>query len=98
MRGGGLLSRSVDETREMGARLARALPGGTVVALVGELGAGKTTLVQGAAEGLGVGARAPGRQERFGRTAGRTDSLRTGSGLRPTPISAGLLKSAGREP
>ncbi len=38
----------------MGARLARALPDGTVVAMTGELGSGKTTFVQGAAEGLGV--------------------------------------------
>ena len=49
-----VVSRSREETREFGARLARALPDGTVVALVGELGAGKTVLVQGAAEGLGV--------------------------------------------
>jgi tRNA threonylcarbamoyladenosine biosynthesis protein TsaE len=53
-----LVSRSARETRELGARLARALPEGTVVALTGELGAGKTTFVQGAAEGLGVRARA----------------------------------------
>ncbi|MHC5054036.1 MAG: tRNA (adenosine(37)-N6)-threonylcarbamoyltransferase complex ATPase subunit type 1 TsaE [Planctomycetota bacterium] len=48
------VSRSADETRVMGARLAKALPDGTVVALTGELGSGKTTFVQGAAEGLGV--------------------------------------------
>ncbi len=53
-----LVSRSARETRELGARLARALPEGTVVALTGELGAGKTTFVQGAAEGLGVRVRA----------------------------------------
>ena len=45
---------SADETRAFGARLARALPDGAVVALVGELGSGKTTLVQGAARGLGA--------------------------------------------
>lgn len=47
----------------MGAAVARALPEGAVVALVGELGSGKTTFVQGAAEGLGVeegGAARPG--------------------------------------
>ncbi len=48
------VSRSADETRAMGARLAAALPDGTVVALTGELGSGKTTFVQGAAEGLGI--------------------------------------------
>jgi len=48
------VSHSAEETRAMGARLARALPDGTVVALVGELGSGKTTFVQGAAAGLGI--------------------------------------------
>jgi len=48
------ISRSAEDTRAMGARLARALPDGTVVALTGELGSGKTTFVQGAAEGLGI--------------------------------------------
>ena len=48
------ISRSANETRAMGARLATALPDGTVVALVGELGSGKTTFVQGAAEGIGI--------------------------------------------
>ena len=48
------VSRSADETRAMGARLAGELPDGTVVALTGELGSGKTTFVQGAAEGMGV--------------------------------------------
>lgn len=48
------ISHSADETRAMGAALARALPEGTVVALAGELGSGKTTFVQGAAEGLGI--------------------------------------------
>jgi tRNA threonylcarbamoyladenosine biosynthesis protein TsaE len=57
MAGVELVSCSEEETREFGARLARALPDGTVVALAGELGAGKTTLVQGAARGLGVVAR-----------------------------------------
>ncbi len=50
------LSTSPESTRAIGAALARALPDGTVVALEGELGAGKTTLVQGAARGLGIGA------------------------------------------
>jgi tRNA threonylcarbamoyladenosine biosynthesis protein TsaE len=54
MAGADIVSRSEEETREFGARLASALPDGTVVALAGELGAGKTTLVQGAARGLGV--------------------------------------------
>ena len=43
-------------TRAAGARLAAALRGGEAVALVGELGAGKTTFVAGLVEALGGGA------------------------------------------
>ena len=39
---------------ELAARLGRALAVGDVVALTGPLGAGKTTFVQGLAEGVGV--------------------------------------------
>jgi tRNA threonylcarbamoyladenosine biosynthesis protein TsaE len=42
------------ETEELGARLADGLRGGDVVLVQGELGAGKTTLVRGAARQLGV--------------------------------------------
>ena len=41
-------------TDRLGLLLAEALPLGTVVALVGTLGAGKTRLVQGVAQALGV--------------------------------------------
>ena len=44
----------VEETRGLAARLGRALQVGDVIALTGPLGAGKTTFVQGLAEGLGV--------------------------------------------
>jgi tRNA threonylcarbamoyladenosine biosynthesis protein TsaE len=40
-------------TERVGAMLARALTGGMVVALSGDLGAGKTTLVRGMLRGLG---------------------------------------------
>jgi len=40
--------------RDLGARLAAYLTAGDLVVLSGELGAGKTTLVQGLATGLGV--------------------------------------------
>jgi tRNA threonylcarbamoyladenosine biosynthesis protein TsaE len=43
-----------EETRALGARLAGALNGGERIGLSGELGAGKTCLVRGIAEGLGV--------------------------------------------
>ena len=42
------------ETREAGRELARVLRPGDVVLVEGDLGAGKTTFVQGLAQGLGV--------------------------------------------
>ena len=53
-RGRSLVSRSPDETRRLGALLGELLEGGDVVSVSGELGAGKTCLVQGIARGLGV--------------------------------------------
>ena len=47
-------SSSVEETRAIAAALAAALRPGDVVALSGDLGAGKTAFVQGAAAALGV--------------------------------------------
>lgn len=45
---------SEKETEEFGMRLAAELEAGDVIALVGELGAGKTTLAKAIAKGLGV--------------------------------------------
>jgi tRNA threonylcarbamoyladenosine biosynthesis protein TsaE len=42
------------EMRDLGRRLASVLQAGDLVILAGPLGAGKTTLVQGIGEGLGV--------------------------------------------
>jgi tRNA threonylcarbamoyladenosine biosynthesis protein TsaE len=47
-------TRSVEETLALGARLGAALRTGDFVALEGELGAGKTRLVEGIARGFGV--------------------------------------------
>ena len=47
-------SRSPDQTRRLGMRLGAALRPGDLVCLQGELGAGKTTLVQGIAQGWGA--------------------------------------------
>ncbi|MDR5709641.1 MAG: tRNA (adenosine(37)-N6)-threonylcarbamoyltransferase complex ATPase subunit type 1 TsaE [Armatimonadota bacterium] len=47
-----MTTHSAEETRKLGRRLAAALRPGDVVALVGELGSGKTTLVQGVAQAL----------------------------------------------
>jgi tRNA threonylcarbamoyladenosine biosynthesis protein TsaE len=49
-----LRSRDADETRALAGALAPHLHAGDVVALSGELGAGKTCFVQGAARALGV--------------------------------------------
>jgi tRNA threonylcarbamoyladenosine biosynthesis protein TsaE len=43
-----------EETQAVGAALARALPAGFTLSLEGPLGAGKTVLVRGLCEGLGV--------------------------------------------
>ena len=45
---------SLEETLRFGERVGRELQRGDVVALFGELGAGKTALVKGIARGLGI--------------------------------------------
>lgn len=46
--------RSADEMRQLGQALAQSLEQGDVLVLAGPVGAGKTTLAQGIAAGLGV--------------------------------------------
>ncbi len=48
------LSEGPADTEAIGARIAAGLGPGDVVLISGELGSGKTTLVRGAARGLGV--------------------------------------------
>ncbi len=48
------ITKSAQETKDLGKKTAADLKGGETLALTGELGSGKTTFVQGLAEGLGV--------------------------------------------
>lgn len=50
-------SKSEQDTEELGRTLAASLPGGAVIAMYGELGAGKTAFVRGMAKGLGLSCR-----------------------------------------
>ena len=54
-----LVSGSPGETRSIGERIGRRLGEGDVVALSGELGSGKTCLIQGIARGLGIDTAVP---------------------------------------
>jgi tRNA threonylcarbamoyladenosine biosynthesis protein TsaE len=54
-----ITTRSENETRELGRRIGRLAVGGLVLGLFGDLGAGKTVLVQGLARGLGVDEKTP---------------------------------------
>jgi tRNA threonylcarbamoyladenosine biosynthesis protein TsaE len=47
-------TQSVEETQELGQTIGQCAVGGTVLALSGNLGAGKTHLTQGIAVGLGI--------------------------------------------
>jgi tRNA threonylcarbamoyladenosine biosynthesis protein TsaE len=48
------VTRGAEETEGLGERLGRSLSSADVVYLIGELGAGKTTLARGLARGLGA--------------------------------------------
>jgi tRNA threonylcarbamoyladenosine biosynthesis protein TsaE len=48
------ISKSIQETRSLAKALVASLQSGGVVALMGELGAGKTAFTQGLAKALGV--------------------------------------------
>ncbi len=45
---------SSDQMNEFGKKIAKVVPNGTVIGLLGDLGAGKTTLVRGVARGLNI--------------------------------------------
>ena len=50
----GMTTESAAATRALAAELAAVVPADTTLALHGDMGVGKTTFVQGLAEGLGV--------------------------------------------
>ena len=52
-----IITKSEAETEAAGAALGERLPDGAVVALYGDLGAGKTAFVRGLARGMGISAR-----------------------------------------
>lgn len=49
-----IITNSLDETRALGEKIGKHLEPGTVLALTGDLGSGKTIFVQGLAKGLDV--------------------------------------------
>jgi tRNA threonylcarbamoyladenosine biosynthesis protein TsaE len=49
-----ITTKSPEETIDLGARLAEKLSPGSLLALIGELGSGKTIFAKGVAKGLGV--------------------------------------------
>ncbi len=49
-----LILKSTEDTKKLGAQLAENAVPGTVIALTGDLGAGKTTLTKAIAKGLGI--------------------------------------------
>lgn len=54
-----IVTTSAEQTQELGRKIGELLTGGSLVLLMGELGAGKTALTHGIARGLGVGADVP---------------------------------------
>lgn len=48
------ISRSAQETKQLGREVAKQLEPGQTVALFGELGSGKTTFIKGLAQALGI--------------------------------------------
>ena len=49
-----VICNSVNETKNFARKLSKRFKRGQVIALIGDLGSGKTTFSQGFAEGLGI--------------------------------------------
>lgn len=56
MREESVLSKSVEETENLGERIGRNLHGGEIIELISDLGGGKTALTRGIARGAGSSA------------------------------------------
>ena len=48
-------SNSSDQTTDLGKAMGKLFKGGELIGITGELGAGKTTFIQGLADGIGIG-------------------------------------------
>lgn len=48
------ITKNSDETQALGSKIGSALKGGEIIAFIGQLGAGKTTFIQGLTQGLGI--------------------------------------------
>ena len=51
---GTFITKSLDETKELAAKIAEEISGGNVIALIGDLGTGKTAFAQGFAKAMGI--------------------------------------------
>lgn len=49
-----IITNNAKETFDFGEKIGSSLKGGEIIALYGEMGAGKTTFVQGLASGMGI--------------------------------------------
>ena len=49
-----MITKSAKETFDLGKKIGSGLKGGEILALIGGLGAGKTTFIQGLASGIGI--------------------------------------------
>lgn len=52
-----IITKNAEDTKELGRKIGSSIKGGEIFALSGNLGAGKTTFMQGFAEGLGYSGR-----------------------------------------
>lgn len=51
---GTFITKSLDETKELAAKIGEEISVGNVIALIGELGTGKTAFAQGFAKAMGI--------------------------------------------